>query len=125
MILGCQSEPCRKVATRSERLGRRRLHAEHRRPNRTDARNCRNTPADVILAMPLHQLGLDLRQASLDRGILVRLKAEEIPRHFRQAIVFEHAFDKCRNVLPAGGPDDTKLSGIALKALESCDLTLT
>ena len=42
MILGCQPEPCRKVATRSERLGRRRLHTEHRRPNRTDARNCRS-----------------------------------------------------------------------------------
>jgi hypothetical protein len=48
----------------------------------------------------------------LDRGILVCLKAKELPRHFRQAIVFEHTFDECRDVLPAGGADDTKLSGI-------------
>ena len=67
--------------------------------------------------MPLHQLGLDLCQASLDRGILVRLKAEEIPRHFRQAVVLEHPLDECRDVLPAGGADDTKLSRIAPESI--------
>jgi hypothetical protein len=70
--------------------------------------------------VPLHQLGLDLRQASFDRGILVRLEAEEIPCHFRQAIVFEHRFDECRDVLPTGGADDAKLSCIAPTLNISC-----
>src|SRR6187455_3091947 len=36
---------------------------------------------------------------------------------FASAIVFEHTFDECRDVLPAGGADDTKLSGIAPESI--------
>src|SRR4051812_39593594 len=109
MIFGRESEPRCEVAPRPERLSWRRLHAQHGRPDRPDARDRRDPPADVILTMPLHQLGLDLFEARLDRGVLPCLEAEEIPRHLGQGVILEHALDECIDVLTAGGPDDAEL----------------
>ena len=70
MILRRQPQPCREVTARPERLRRRRLHAQHGRSDRTHARDRRQPPADIIVSMPLHQLGLDFFEACFDRGIL-------------------------------------------------------
>src|ERR1700720_3894534 len=65
-----------KVARRSEGFGRRCLHHQHRRADRTNARDLRQAPTAFVGSMPHHQLGLDLFQLFLKLRIFSGVERE-------------------------------------------------
>lgn len=73
----------------------------------------RQSPADIIVWMPFHQLGHDLFEARFDRGILSRLEAEEVSCELRQVVVLEDPLDERVDVLAAGWANDAKFRRIA------------
>jgi hypothetical protein len=79
MIPWCQANPGGEVSTGFEHFRRRGFHAEHGRPDWSNARDRRKTSTDVILAVPFHQLSLDLLEAGFNRGIFPRLKRAPAP----------------------------------------------
>ena len=56
-------------------------------------------PADIIVSMPLHQLGVDLFEARFDGGILSRLEAEEVSASSGRLVVLEDPLDERVDVL--------------------------
>ena len=79
MVLRRQPDPGRELPAGAEGLRIGRLHHQHRGADRPDAGDLRQAPAELVGAMPGHQLGLDRLHLACSLGVFPGIAAQTSP----------------------------------------------
>ena len=109
-----QADPSRELPPRSELFGRRGLHLQQNRADRTDAGRYFDEPLAAFIAlMPSLEFGFNLVDLPPQLRVLLGLDREEPARCERQAFVGLDALEQRIKVSHSLGGGKAKLSRIA------------